>query len=95
MQKKFIHKGKEICKLCGKDVDTARDEWVSLIDYFGKKQTAIGVYHRKCLTDLVQGRGEGIRKKFEEKLGEFTKKMFGAAGINNTQFGINLKDLAR
>jgi len=94
MKKQFIHKSEEVCKLCQKQINTKIEDWVSLIDYSGKKQTAIGFYHRKCLTDLFQGKGEVIRKKFEDKLGMFVKKMFGSAGIDNTQFGINLKNLA-
>ena len=93
MKKQFVHKLKEICKLCEKEIDTGKDEWVSLIDYIGNKQIAIGFFHKKCLQDLIQGKGEIIKQRFEDKLGKFVKKMFGNAGIDNTQFGINLKQL--
>jgi len=91
--KKFEHNKMEECKLCKKEINTLKDEWVALIDYNGKKQVSIGFNHRKCLKDLFEGKGEVIKQRFEEKLGEFVKKMFGGANLENTQFGMNIKQL--
>jgi hypothetical protein len=93
MQKKFIHKEKEICNLCHKEINTNIDDWTAITDFKGKTQIITKFYHRKCLTDLVEGKGAVIRKNFEEKLGAFTKKMFGNLGLKQTAFGTNLQEL--
>lgn len=93
MQKKFIHKEKEICLLCHKEINTNIDDWTAITDLKGKTQVITKFYHRKCLTDLIQGKGETIRKNFEEKLRAFTQKMFGSVDLKNTQFGMQMKDI--
>ena len=85
MQKKFIHQEKEVCKICNKEINTKIDDWVAVVDFKGKTQIVAKFYHRKCLDDLFKGKGEVIRKNFEEKLKSFTKKMFGSIGVDNKQ----------
>lgn len=75
-QKKFYHQSVEICKICGKEIDTSKNEWAAVIDYNGKKQIRIGFYHRKCLNDLLKGKMEVMKQKFKEKLSQFTKDFF-------------------
>lgn len=84
--KKFQHEKIVECKLCNKSINTDEDLWVALIDYERKKQIATGFYHRDCLDDLMKGKGEIIRKKFEERLGKFVKEIFSKIGIQNTMF---------
>lgn len=93
MKKEFIHKKNENCLLCNKEIDTSKNEWAVIIDLNGKKQIAVKFYHKRCLVDLFEGKGKIIQKKFEEKLGNFTKKMFGGVDINQTNFGLGLKQL--
>jgi hypothetical protein len=94
MQKKFIHKEKEVCGLCNHEINTNIDLWSAITDLEGKKQLVTKFYHRKCLTDLVTGKGAVIRKNFEDKLRLFTSKMFGnIPNWNKTQFELE-KELA-
>lgn len=72
MEKKFKHEKIETCLLCKKPVETDFHDWVALIDYDAEEQVSKAFYHRKCLTDLIQGQGEVIRQKFEDKLRKFT-----------------------
>lgn len=83
-EKKFNHNKIEKCRLCNKDINTNSDEWAVIIDYSKKKQTATGFYHKNCLRDLILGKGEIIKRNFEEKLRNFTKNILGT--VPQSQF---------
>lgn len=95
MKKEFNHNEKEICLLCKKEIETPKDEWVAIADFEKQKLKVVKFYHRNCLNDLFRGKGEIIAKNFEEKLGKFVKKMFGSAGVNQTNFGADLIKLSQ
>ena len=81
MKKTFEHKDIEICKLCQKKIYTKKDKWVALLDYVDSQLFSVGFYHNFCLNDLIQGKGEIIEKNFENKLGEFTRRILMNAGL--------------
>ena len=74
--KEFIHKEKEVCKLCEKEIDTDTEEWIAVIEYYDGSQTSIALYHKKCLNDLMKGKGDVVKNKFEERLKDFISRMF-------------------
>lgn len=86
--KNFLHKEIEPCRICDKPINTLKDEWSSVIEYFGKQQTAIDFYHKKCLTDLINGNVNIIKEKFEDKLKGFVGKMLGG-NLRNFAGGFN------
>lgn len=83
--KKIKHNEKETCKLCKKEIDTSKDNWCAIIDYAEDSQISIGFYHRNCLNDLLKGKGEVMRKNFEEKLRNFTRSIVGNINVPNIQ----------
>jgi len=94
VKKEFEHKPKEICGLCNKEIDTGKDTWVALIDFEQQKKKAVKFYHRKCLTDLIQGKGKVIMQNFKDKLSTFTKDIFGTINFNQKDFGTEMKNLS-
>lgn len=67
----------KICQLCKKEINTKKEAWCEVVDYTAEVKVGVGYYHRWCLNDIIKGKGEVIQKRFEEKLKNLTKGIFG------------------
>jgi transcriptional regulator NrdR family protein len=98
IEKKVTHRKIEVCSLCKKDIETDEDAWTIILDLLGNETRSVKFYHSKCMSDLLQAKGKIISENFQNKLKDFTQKMFGdakAGTFSPEQMQVNLDNLSK